>query len=1291
MRRPLHRRSARAARRTHRFTQFLERLEARQLLAGDPILINFQLEGAPIPLGYFADTGLAFGDRGNGFEYGWNVDHSEYARDRNVAGVDQRLDTLIHFRLGGSWDIELPDGLYDVMASIGDAANASVHTLNVEGTGFFVNESLAANQFLSETKVVNVTDGRLTLDQGSILPDKGTRINYIEITPLDGEPNAPPAVPTITEPNVDGKIVNPEDVHMEAIGFNDPDGDLHACTNWEIYTTGTAPELAWITPCIGGVERLHTHQGDGTFENSHEGRTSFFPNTDYELRVRFRDDRGAFSAPAARLFTTGAASETFPLLLEDVLAAPAPTWRTAAQLDVDLPAGAPPASLHLEGAGGEALLELRGQAAAGNQVVNPAELAEHVALRVRVQASANGLSLAETDLTFSDHEGSHTVYLPTLNLLAGESAYFWVSIDGSTFFGTAAQTEPDFSLLARTTPVPFAAAPGYEVEVVAEDFQLPANIAFVPNPGDDPHDPLYYVSELYGNIKVVTRGGEVHDYASDLLNFNPTGSFPGSGEQGLTGIAVDAATGDVFAAYLYSSVPGVEAAPHYPKVVRFHSNDGGLTSATQTIIRDMPGESMGQSHQISNVSFDPDGKLYVHVGDGFDAGTAQNLNSYRGKILRMNTDGTAPADNPFYNAGNGITATDYVYAYGFRNPFGGAWRASDGMHYEVENGPSVDRFAQVVRGRNYLWNGSDASMENFAIYNWSPATAPTNIGFIEPETFGGSGFPAEKYDHAFVAESGPTWGTGPQSNGKKIEEFVLDANGNLVGSLTNFLEYTGSGKGSIVAMAIGPDGIYFSEFYKDQDYVTPIDRGARIFRVKFVGGADFDADITSGTPNLAVKFTDHSNMPGITGWLWDFGDGATSHEQNPTHVYSAEGNYSVTLRVSTGDIVRVVQKDDLISVRTDSAPGLQGEYFNNINFTGLALVRADDTVNFNWGEGSPDPAIDPNTFSVRWTGMVTPEFTQTYTFYTITDDGFRLWVNNQLVIDSFIDQPSTEHSGQIALVAGQEYDIRIDYFENGGGAEARLHWSSANQPRQVVPASRLSGGAPFNQPPRVLSALGNATGAAFTFHESVAASLSLDDLQLVDDASGPVDLSGATLEYNAGTNTATLTVPGLGAGDYALTLLAAGITDAAGARLDGNADNVEGDNYVFAFTAVTCGLGDTNCDGEVDIIDLNNVRNNFGGTGLGDTDGDNVVGIQDLNNVRNNFGGTGLSDNNLDNIAVLNAVRKGFVKQMPSVGDLRQPPAMSTSDSLRRMAHDAVFAMLSHTERPLEKRSERWR
>jgi glucose/arabinose dehydrogenase len=376
--------------------------------------------------------------------------------------------------------------------------------------------------------------------------------------------------------------------------------------------------------------------------------------------------------------------------------------------------------------------------------------------------------------------------------------------------------------------------PGYVVDEVAGGLQLPTDIAFVPDPGPGPKDPVLYLTELYGTIKVMTRDGTVSDYAAGLLNFPPTGDFPGSGELGLAGIVVDPVSGDVFASMLYDSDPSTSIGPLYPKVVRFHSDDGGLTAGTRTTTLDMFGETEGPSHQISNLSIGPDQKLYVHVGDAFDPATAQDLSSYRGKILRVNLDGTAPADNPFYNASDGISATDYVYAYGFRNPFGGAWRAANGAHYEVENGPAVDRLARVDEGMNYLYDGSDASMLTGALYNWNPPHAPVNIAFVQPEAFGGSGFPSAQQDHAFVTESGPTWATGPQRNGKRIVEFAPDPDtAELGGHPHTLVEYTGTGKASAVGLAAGPGGLYFTELYRDQGWTTPIDPGARLLMVRY--------------------------------------------------------------------------------------------------------------------------------------------------------------------------------------------------------------------------------------------------------------------------------------------------------------------------------------------------------------------------------------------------------------------------------------------------------------------------
>lgn len=143
------------------------------------------------------------------------------------------------------------------------------------------------------------------------------------------------------------------------------------------------------------------------------------------------------------------------------------------------------------------------------------------------------------------------------------------------------------------------------------------------------------------------------------------------------------------------------------------------------------------------------------------------------------------------------------------------------------------------------------------------------------------------------------------------------------------------------------------------------------------------------------------------------------------------------------------------TVPVAAGTGLRGQYFDNINFTGLKVTRTDATVNYDWGGGTPDPNIGVDTFTVRWEGKVEPQFSQTYTFYTFTDDGVRLWVNGQLLIDKWIDQGPTEWSGQIALTAGQRYDIVMEFYEHGGGATAKLSWSSASQPKQIIPQARL--------------------------------------------------------------------------------------------------------------------------------------------------------------------------------------------------------------------------------------------
>ncbi len=134
--------------------------------------------------------------------------------------------------------------------------------------------------------------------------------------------------------------------------------------------------------------------------------------------------------------------------------------------------------------------------------------------------------------------------------------------------------------------------------------------------------------------------------------------------------------------------------------------------------------------------------------------------------------------------------------------------------------------------------------------------------------------------------------------------------------------------------------------------------------------------------------------------------------------------------------------------------GLAATYCDNADLTGAFIKRLDSTINFNWGLGSPDPGIASDTFSARWVGYLEPQFTENYTFYANTDDGVRLWVNNQLLIDQWVTG-SGEWTGSIDLVANVRYRIRMEYFEDTDTALAELSWSSPSVLRTIISQSLL--------------------------------------------------------------------------------------------------------------------------------------------------------------------------------------------------------------------------------------------
>ncbi len=137
--------------------------------------------------------------------------------------------------------------------------------------------------------------------------------------------------------------------------------------------------------------------------------------------------------------------------------------------------------------------------------------------------------------------------------------------------------------------------------------------------------------------------------------------------------------------------------------------------------------------------------------------------------------------------------------------------------------------------------------------------------------------------------------------------------------------------------------------------------------------------------------------------------------------------------------------------------GLKGEYFKGIELSGNVVLTRTEAINFNWQAGGPDPAVGNDKFSARWTGSLLAPSTGTYRLRTVSDDGVRMWVNNNLVVDDWSWHADTiDEAPAMALTAGQLVDIRVEYFEDTQLATMRLEWMPPGATAWVaVPASQL--------------------------------------------------------------------------------------------------------------------------------------------------------------------------------------------------------------------------------------------
>jgi glucose/arabinose dehydrogenase len=404
-----------------------------------------------------------------------------------------------------------------------------------------------------------------------------------------------------------------------------------------------------------------------------------------------------------------------------------------------------------------------------------------------------------------------------------------------------------------------------------------------------------------GTMFIWQKNGLVRVFKNGALLSAPFIDFRGKvntyDDRGMLGLAIDPdfqANGYVYLAYVYE--PGSDPNDTGAKISRLTrvtadpaNRDVALAGSEVTLIDNIPAD--GGGHTAGTIRFAPDGTLFLSNGDGSTAAYenigatgAQNIDSLRGKILRVNPDGTAPAPpkatNPFYDGTNSIRSK--VWAYGLRNAFRYDFHPTLGDIYACDVGwNTYEEVDHVVAGGNYGWPCYEGYATVPEYHDLFPATCdPPPANAIPPiyaydrsqgsAVVGGAFYTGNVYPEAYAENFFYSDYTGGW-----MRRMVLNPDGSIAQNLT-----FATSIGVPVSTEVGPDGLlYYADFVTGQ-----------IRRIRYNGPvAVASANPTSGYSPLQVSFSSAgSSDPGspLT-YLWDFDDGQTSTAANPSHTYTS--------------------------------------------------------------------------------------------------------------------------------------------------------------------------------------------------------------------------------------------------------------------------------------------------------------------------------------------------------------------------------------------------------------------
>lgn len=287
---------------------------------------------------------------------------------------------------------------------------------------------------------------------------------------------------------------------------------------------------------------------------------------------------------------------------------------------------------------------------------------------------------------------------------------------GATSLWAFAQTRP---APAPMPAAPLPAAPLFKSEVIATDLRAPWALKFLPD----------------GRILFTEREGRVRVIRDNRLLPEPALAVPDIkswSKMGLLGLVLDPGFAANHFVYL-AECHGSDDRHNDVRVVRYREESDHLLEP-KVLIDDIP---CFHNHAGGRLLFGPDGKLYITTGDADQPPLTQRLDRLNGKILRINSDGTIPDDNPFVGRPN---ARPEVWSYGHRNPQGLCFQPGTHLLFETEHGPNGgDEFNLIVKGANYGWpfvtHERTATGIESPLIQFTPSIAPADCVFYEGDMF----------------------------------------------------------------------------------------------------------------------------------------------------------------------------------------------------------------------------------------------------------------------------------------------------------------------------------------------------------------------------------------------------------------------------------------------------------------------------------------------------------------------------------------------------------------------------